>query len=151
MTDVVHFNSSSRADCRHRDGCDTHVANQNSEKWGMGYGMEGRGGEMEGWRQGGKGSQGDVTNGWQWHWEHLNTVHACGNYNLKEKKETSVTKQWHIRQSEVDSSNILNHCVLCFGLCVLPAIWLDTSPFGSLGRDPSVSTHRKKSISRDKK
>ena len=29
-------------------------------------------------------------------------------------------------------------CDVC--LC-LPAIWLDTSPFGSLGRDPSVGTH----------
>lgn len=27
---------------------------------------------------------------------------------------------------------------------VLPAIWLDTSPFGSLGRDPSVETQIKK-------
>lgn len=63
MTDVVHFNSSSRADCRYRDGCYTHVANQNSEKIRCGMWDGGEREEMEKSRQGGKGSQGDVING----------------------------------------------------------------------------------------
>lgn len=48
MTDVVNFNSSSRADCGYRDRCYTHVANQptvRNEVWDTGWrGERGDGG-----------------------------------------------------------------------------------------------------------
>lgn len=51
-------------------------------------------------------------------------------------KQRQTWRWWDKKQHYFESL-----CDLC--LC-LPAIWLDTSPFGSLGRDPSVGTHTKK-------
>lgn len=92
----------------------------------------------------------NLTTGWtdRGNWKHLwlsskaETEKQPNQVRLERKVEADrQTKGW----DGADEKQLQHFEPKCVCICVcLPASWLDMSPLGSLGRDPSVGTHTHK-------